>query len=424
MIQNFGIVKKMVLGITLVSTVTYSTSLFFLTVVKDWVSFIPSWLFMLLTLCMGVFWTGLLGYIAAKWFIKPLLLLTDAARQAASGKLDIKMESNLNSKDEMQTLIRAFMEMINQLRDMMNFISSHSKTTDNHAKELRQAIDQATFQIEKMTSEADVISEKAENQSQSAEQLFGAVSHMTEFAQTITEDAEDARVTTHKMNQSIERSEEVFQSLVEGMHKLAELNKNSMEVVNRLNSYAEQIGSISNVVGDFAEQTHLLALNASIEAARAGDEGKGFAVVAQAVKTLAEQSTSAVKNIRELITQIQSEVGHAVVSIREQSRLSEKEALQGQASAEALGIVANEAGRVNERVVNIATQLSRQMEEIVSVLNEAKSMSHATEQIRSGVQAVFSASQQQTAVMQEIAASSESLKARASELRTQVAFFQ
>lgn len=83
--KKFGIVKKMVIGITAASAVTYGTSAFFLLVLKDVFSFLPGWLFVLLTLVFGVFWTGLFGYLAAKWLLRPLLSLTMAAEEAAKG---------------------------------------------------------------------------------------------------------------------------------------------------------------------------------------------------------------------------------------------------------------------------------------------------------------------------------------------------
>lgn len=423
MFSKLSIVQKMVLGITGVSVVTFGTSAFFLTVLMDRFSYMPEWLFVLLTLLLGIIWTGFLGYLAAKWFVRPLIALTRAARQAAGGDLNVAITVT-SAEDEMQKLNRAFLEMIGQLREMIATIANHSRTADQHASELQQAINQATHQIERMTMETDLISEQSSQQLHSAEQLFGAVHTMTETAKEMNAEADYTKNSTLAMNVSVERSYTISQKLVEGMQRLAVLNRESMETVSRLNAHAEKIGSISNVVGDFADETHLLALNASIEAARAGEDGKGFAVVAQAVKKLAEQSAGAVKNIRQLITQIQQEVGTVVASIKEQSALSQNEAEQGAASAEALAIVSQEARYVSERVQRIAHRLSGQMDQVDQALREALDMKQATETIREGVQAVFSASQQQTAVMEEIAASSDSLKTRSAELSDQVSYFK
>lgn len=100
---KFGIVKKMVIGITAASAVTYATSAFFLLVLKDMFDFMSGWLFVLLTLLFGIFWTGLFGFFAAKWLLKPLLSLTTAAREAAKGNLRANVAPP-SSGDEMQEL--------------------------------------------------------------------------------------------------------------------------------------------------------------------------------------------------------------------------------------------------------------------------------------------------------------------------------
>jgi len=215
-----------------------------------------------------------------------------------------------------------------------------------------------------------------------------------------------------------------IRSLVGGMNQLSELNREAMDVITQLSTYANEIGTISIVVGDIADQTHLLALNASIEAARAGEEGRGFEVVAQAVKSLADESVGSVKTIRGLINHIQSEVTRAVGHIRVQYEVSEREAKKGQEFAAAFYEVNQEAQLVVGIVETMAGGLTFQAKQAVDQLNEARRVSRAAEQIRLGAQQVYSASQEQTAVMQEISASTDSLRAKSTELRSKVNFFR
>ncbi|REK67677.1 MAG: methyl-accepting chemotaxis protein [Cohnella sp.] len=420
---SFGIVKKMVLGITVVSGITYMTSAFFLLVLKDWFDFLPSWLFVLLTLLVGVFWTGLFGFFFSKWLLKPLLSLTAAAREAAEGNLRVHVAVG-RTNDELTMLSRSFDHMLKQLITIINGIRDNSGIADQHAADLQSAIGEAARQIEQISEQAETITEGTQRQHQSAESMRLSVEELSEAANEINGQAAEARERTRIMNRSVEESEKVFRSMIDGMQQLAEQNRGALEIVKKLNEHADQIGSISNVVGDFADQTHLLALNASIEAARAGEEGKGFVVVAQAVKKLAEQSGSAVKDIHQVITQIQAEIANAVTHIQQQSQVAEREYKQGQASAESLATVAREAELVSEIVETIAARLARQTEKVEGVLNEARNIAREAEAIRLGAKEVSSASQEQTAVMQEIAASSESLRAKSSDLQTKVAFFK
>ncbi|WP_182300332.1 methyl-accepting chemotaxis protein [Cohnella cholangitidis] len=421
--KKFGIVKKMVIGITAASAVTYGTSAFFLLVLKDVFSFLPGWLFVLLTLVFGVFWTGLFGYLAAKWLLRPLLSLTLAAEEAAKGNLGVKVVTN-PSNDEMQALGEAFEQMLGQLRIIIAGIKDNTRLTDAHVRELQEAIGQATGQIEQMTNESEAITSGTQSQAESAERLHHDAETLSDAADRMSEEASNARERAWHMNKAAKQSEQVFQSLVGGMKQLSVLNREAMDVVATLNGYANEIGSISSVVGDIADQTHLLALNASIEAARAGEEGRGFVVVAQAVKSLADESAVSVKNIRKLILQLQEEVSRAVGHIRTQYEVSEREAKMGEEFAAAFREVNAEAQQVVGIVEAMAGELTLQAQQATEQLNEARRVAQVAEQIRLGAQQVFSASQEQTAVMQEISASTDSLRAKSTDLRSKADFFR
>ncbi|BBI32970.1 methyl-accepting chemotaxis protein [Cohnella abietis] len=421
--SQFGIVKKMVIGITLASSVTYGTSAFFLLVLKDQFTFLPGWLFVLLTLLFGVFWTGLFGFFAARWLLRPLLGLTLAAQEAAKGNLGVKVVTQ-PSNDEMQALGEAFTFMLDQLRTIIAGIKDNTRQTDSHVKELQDAIGQATGQIEQMTDESEAITSGTQTQADSAELMHHKAEALSVAADRMSEEAANARDRAWQMNRSAKQSEEVFHSLIAGMHQLSELNREAMDVVAQLSSYANEIGTISNVVGDIADQTHLLALNASIEAARAGEEGRGFDVVAQAVKSLADESAGSVKTIRGLIRQIQGEVTRAVGHIRTQYEVSEREAKMGEQFATAFHDVNMEAEQVVTIVEAVASGLTLQARQATEQLNEARRIAQVAEQIRLGAQQVFSASEEQTAVMQEISASTDNLRAKSSELRSKADYFR
>ncbi|SFB20810.1 methyl-accepting chemotaxis protein [Cohnella sp. OV330] len=420
--KGMGIVAKMVVGITLVSGITYATSAFVLLEMKETFDFMPFWVFVLLTLALGVFWTGLFGFFAAKWLLRPLLSLTAAAKEAERGNLGVRVHAS-GTGDELAQLGAAFQGMLDRLKTITGGILDNSAQTDQHAAELQGAISQAALRIEEMSRHAERITEGTERQFASAEAMQASVERLADAARVADQSAAAAKDKTERMNGTVARSEAVFSSLVSGMDQLAEQNRTALEIVNRLSDNADKIGSISNVVGDFAEQTNLLALNASIEAARAGEEGRGFVVVAQAVKTLAGQSASAVKDIRQLIAQIQAEVGACVGHIQRQAQVAEHESEQGRASAEAFGIVAREAAEVGSIVERIASRMSEQAVQAGRALGEARRVAEVAGEIRAGAERVSSSSQEQTAVMEEIAASSESLRAKSLTLKEQASYF-
>ncbi|CAI6054449.1 methyl-accepting chemotaxis protein [Cohnella sp. JJ-181] len=419
---KMGIVAKMVVGITLVSGVTYATSAFVLLEMKKTFDFLPFWAFVLMTLALGVFWTGLFGFFAAKWLLKPLLSLTAAAGEAERGNLGAQVHVS-GSGDELSQLGTAFQGMLDRLKAITGGITDNTAQTDRHIAELQGAISEAALRIEEMSRDAERITAGTERQFASAEAMQVSVEQLAAAARQADEQASVARDKADRMNGTVVRSEAVFSSLVSGMEQLAEQNRAALDIVRRLSVNADKIGAISNVVGDFAEQTHLLALNASIEAARAGEEGRGFVVVAQAVKTLAGQSAGAVKDIRQLIGQIQHEVADCVRHIQRQAQVAEREWEQGKVSAEAFGIVAREAAEVGAIVEQIALRMSEQAGQVGQALGEARRVAEVAGAIREGAERVSSASQEQTAVMEELAASSESLRGKSLTLKASASYF-
>ncbi|MBB6635586.1 methyl-accepting chemotaxis protein [Cohnella thailandensis] len=420
---RFGIVKKLVLGITLVSMITYGTSAFCLLVLEKRFDAISNEWFIVITLVLGILWTSLFGYLFAKWLLRPLLALTAATQQAAEGKLAERVMVR-DSDDELSRLGRSFEEMQTRLASIIGGIKDHSQTASRHVAELQGAIGEAARQIEQISHQAERISDGSVRQSSSAEGMTRSVQDLSRASKQLDEQAEDARALTDRMMDSIRDSEEVFRTMVVRMRNLSDMNQEALGIAARLNDYAVEIGTISSVVSEFADQTQLLALNAAIEAARAGEEGRGFGVVADAVKSLAGQSGSAARHIRELIAQIQTEVGGVVDHMNRQYVVADREAKNGEASAASLSQIAKEARRVSEIIDHIAFKMSEQAEQAGGTLREANEVSRIADSIRTGALEVNSATQEQTAVMQEIAASSEALLSESQELMRKIAFFK
>lgn len=421
---KFGIVGKLVSGITVVSAITYGTSALFIFVLKDALrDYIPGWLFISATLALGVFWTGFLGWLAARWLVKPLLRLTAAADRASAGDLKTVIVPN-RSNDELRALALAFSQMLENVREMIAGISTSCQATDTHAEELGSAIGHAASHIERIASTVEDISRGADRQSSYAQTMLASVGHMTEAAADIREQTETAKQLTADMTAAIEHSTQTIRALTDGMRRLAASNRESMQIVRDLEGSATEIGEISQVVGELASQTHLLALNASIEAARAGEHGQGFAVVAGEVKKLAEQSAQAVNGINERIAQIQAGVGNVVRQSAEQLAAAERESEHSEAVADALRRMTESAARTVEAVERIASQAAALAAQTEAVRREAKDVAAIASETSIGAKGVLASTQDQTAVMQQIAASSEVLKQQSSALKRQIGFFK
>jgi methyl-accepting chemotaxis protein len=421
---KFSIMKKVVLGITAVSAVTYGTSAFFILVLMDYFDdYISEGWFIVITLLLGIFWTGFLGWLAASYLVKPLKHLMQTANRVSEGYLNVDVVPP-RSDDELRALALAFDKMIRQLRTIVEGIADNYKSTHLHVGELGNAIEQATQHIQNITDRVERMSEGAEHQSRSTSVMFQSLELASKAANEISELAEEARRSAIRMDQTIRENGETIESLVEGMRKMAVLNRESIETVRRLDEHAGLIGNISEVVAGIADQTHMLSLNASIEAARAGEEGRGFAVVAEAVRKLAQQSAESVQDIRQLIEQIQQEIRRVVEQISEQYEVAEQESEHGEKSAEALRLIAGEAENVHKIVLEASNRVMTQAEQMNSTLAEARAVVEIAEQIRDGAQEVFASTQEQYALMEEITSTSEQLQQQSADLKKRIDFFK
>jgi methyl-accepting chemotaxis protein len=187
----------------------------------------------------------------------------------------------------------------------------------------------------------------------------------------------------------------VVSQTIEGMNRVAEVVKKSAETVQALGKSSDQIGEIVQVIDDIADQTNLLALNAAIEAARAGEQGRGFAVVADEVRKLAERTTKATKEIAAMIKQIQKDTEGAVISMK----LGTEEVERGKSLADKAGQSLNQIISSADEVVDIVTQVAAASEE----------QSSAAEQISKNVEAISSVTNESAIGVQHIARAAEDL---------------
>jgi methyl-accepting chemotaxis protein len=422
--MKLGIVKKMVIGITAVSMTTYGTSALCIFVLKAWIApQMADWLYISIIMGMGVFWTGFLGWLAARWLVSPLLRLTAAVDEAASGNLKITIP-NHRGNDELRTLSVSFNRMVENLRQIITEISSNVSFTNRNATALSSALQHAALQIETTAITIDGISKGADQQAQSAHNTLIAVDTITQAAGDVSGKANEALHLSRNMVKTTEESSSTIHSLVQGLIELSQANIETIERVHKLDENAREIGQISKVVGEIADQTHLLALNASIESARAGEHGAGFAIVAVEIRKLAEKSTEAVRSINELIEEVQFQVSRVVTNIGNQVQTVDQEAAKGGAIMNSLAEMTAATRETAGSVEAITLVMAEQIEQIDQTLHRTREIDDIAGHISEGAKQVAASTQEQTALMQEIAASSEVLRDHADQQKMKISVFR
>jgi methyl-accepting chemotaxis protein len=300
-------------------------------------------------------------------------------KRFAEGDLTVSVQAEKN--DAIGTLFDGFNRAIGNIRTIVLKVAEAVSATAS-----------ASNQISSSTEE---MAAGAHEQTQQASEVAAAVDEMTKTIQETTRNASLASETAKRAGDTAKEGGRVVLETIQGMGRISEVVQKSAQTVVALGRSSDQIGEIVQVIDDIADQTNLLALNAAIEAARAGEQGRGFAVVADEVRKLAERTTKATKEIAQMIRQIQKDTKEAVESMS-----------QGTKEVESGRAMADKAGESLREIISGADTVVVMASEVASTSQE---QSAASEQISKNIEAISNVTHESAAGTQQIARAAEDL---------------
>lgn len=322
---------------------------------------------------------ALIGGVFAAWMITskivtPLKGAVNAANQIASG--DLRLDINVNSKDETGQLLTAIQNTANRLREMIGTIASSSAELSSASEELAVVIEQSTRGILKQQSETDMVAT--------------AMNQMTSTVQDVAGNASQAADAANHATSEAVSGTTVVTDTIESINLLSENVKHSAVALNKVQQDVLNISSILDVIRGIADQTNLLALNAAIEAARAGEQGRGFSVVADEVRSLASRTQDSTAQIHEIIEKLQSGTQSTVevMTLGEEAALTcVTKATEANAALISINQSINVISDMNIQIASAAEQQSTVADSInqsiFSVKHAAEENAAASEQSRS-----------------------------------------
>jgi methyl-accepting chemotaxis protein len=279
---------------------------------------------------------------------------------SAIANRDLSFTCAMESHDTLGEIIKSFNDMASALRELISSASSLSSEVRNDTGEISAQSSQIHGRVDQMNGRAGEIAAAISN-------LEHAIANICMRTQVAADQASEAKRTALE-------GVSVAQESLAGMERIHDTVNIATTSVEKLGRSSQEVGAIVAVIKEIADQTNLLALNAAIEAARAGEQGRGFAVVADEVRKLAEKTTQATSEISQMIQNIQSETRQAIDAIG-----------HGMSEASAGVGHAREAGAALETIAISISEVTTQVGEITSA---ASSQRDAADQVRASIQAI------------------------------------
>ncbi len=293
-----------------------------------------------------IFVLAITAYLIAGSITRNIRGVSDNLQEIANGDGDLTHRLSASSNDEVGQLVDYFNTFMDKLQGMIKELTGYSSHVGSAAEEL--------------TTIAHDSKEGIESQRAEAEQVATASNQMSATIVEVARNAEQAATAATSAHQAATQGNDVVEKTIAIINQLATDVGSGSSAVNQLRDDSESIGSVLDVIRGIAEQTNLLALNAAIEAARAGEQGRGFAVVADEVRTLASRTQDSTKEIQSMIEKLQSSAGQAAEIMSRGQSSSEQGVAEAARAGQALTEITESVSVINNMNEQIATAAEQQ----------------------------------------------------------------
>ena len=319
-----------------------------------------------------------LSFALRALIIRPLRRVSDALRNIAEGEADLTRRLVSQSNDEFAEVAHWFNTFVERIQSVVHDVKAGVSEQLRAARELTESAN-------KVRDASRTQTDTVQSTAAAIEEMSVSVAHIADSTSGVEGETRQAASTASEGAQSAERAADEIRQIAEAIALVS-------ETVGNLASRSAEIGGIVNVIKEIADQTNLLALNAAIEAARAGEQGRGFAVVADEVRKLAERTSHATQEINSKIAAVQSDTSQAVVGIDDANRKVESGVKSARSVSEALRYIEVQSRATVGHVGTIATAVSEQSNASQSIASNISHIARVSEENESIAQSTYTIS--------------------------------
>jgi methyl-accepting chemotaxis protein len=346
-----------------------------------------------------------------------------AVEAAAEGDLTVRLATD-QDRESMAAIATAFNDLLAELETTIGHLQDFASTVDGTSEELATNVAQIEDASQQVSETVQGIATRADRSNENVQQVSQEMSDLSATIEEIASSATNVAKTAEAAAQEGNNSKQAAEATISMMEELEAQAAATVQEINELNEEMDEIGEIVELIEDIAEQTNMLALNASIEAAQAEGDGDGFAVVADEIKTLANETAEATGEIDALISTVQDSTESAVDDIEEMQTRVDDGAESVETTLDALENMNRRVEDVNTRIQSIDEATDEQASSTEAVVTMVDEVSETTDETAGDAGDAAAATEEQSATITDVSDRLENLSRQSTELRDRLAQFQ